>query len=88
MRLRQLTLAWLLALGLTANAQNEVQKVEQVTGNVELNDAVDLTITGTEPFATMASIDIKNPDAAVVFEKVQPSTVVSTCSVSHAMAWL
>lgn len=78
MRLRQLTLAWLLALGLTANAQNEVQKVEQVTGNVELNDAVDLTITGTEPFATMASIDIKNPDAAVVFEKVQPSTVVST----------
>lgn len=78
MRLRQLTLAWLMVLGLTAYAQNPVQKLEQVAGNVELTEAVDLTITGSEPFATMASIDIKEPNAAVVFEKIQPSTVVST----------
>lgn len=78
MRLKQLTMAWLIALGLTANAQNPVQKVEQVAGTVELAEAVDYTITGAEPFATMASIDIKNPNAAVVFEKVRPSTVVST----------
>ena len=78
MRLRQLTLAWLMALGLTAYAQNPVQKVAQVDGTVDLTNAVDYTITGEEPFATMGSIDIVNPDATVVFEKVQPSAVVST----------
>lgn len=82
MRLRQLTFAWLLMIGLAAYAQNfeqnTVQTVEQVTGSVTLTEAVDYTITSEdEPLTAMASIDIKNPNAAVVFENIGPAEVVS-----------
>lgn len=78
MKLKQLTFALLMTLGLAANAQNEVQKTEQVTGTVTLTEAVDYTITSSsEPFTTMASIDIQNLDATVVFENIRPSVVIS-----------
>lgn len=78
MKLKQLTLALLMAFGLAANAQNTIQKVEQVTGTVTLTEAIDYTITSSsEPFTTMASIDIQNTDATVVFENIRPSVVLS-----------
>ena len=77
MKLRQITFALLVALGLSANAQNIIQRVTQATGAITLTEAVDYTITSTSPFATGASIDIQNPDATVVFENVRPSEVIS-----------
>ena len=77
MKLRQLTFVLLMAFGLMTNAQNTVQTVAQVTGAITLTEAVDYTITGTSPFATGASIDIQNPDAAVVFENIRPSDVIA-----------
>lgn len=76
MNIRTFSVAMLLALGLTAYSQNPVETVEQAVGTVELNTAVDYTITSTKPFATSASIDIKNPDATVVFENIRPSDVI------------
>ena len=77
MKLRQITFALLVALGLSANAQNIIQRVTQATGAITLTEAVDYTITSTSPFATGASIDIQNPDATVVFENIRPSEVIS-----------
>ena len=78
MKLKRLTFVLLSAIALMANAQNAVQTVEQVTGTITLNDAVDYTITSSKtPFATGASIDIQNPDATVVFENIRPSVVIS-----------
>ena len=78
MKLKRLTFALMSAIALMANAQNAVQTVEQVTGTITLNDAVDYTITSSKtPFATGASIDIQNPDATVVFENIRPSVVIS-----------
>ena len=78
MKLRKLTFAWLIALGLSAYAQNTIKTVEQVVEAVTLTDAVDYTITSSStPFATAGSVDIQNPDAAVVFENIRPSVVIS-----------
>ena len=78
MKLRNLTFAWLIALGLSAYAQNTIKTVEQVAEAVTLTDAVDYTITSSStPFATAGSVDIQNPDAAVVFENIRPSVVIS-----------
>lgn len=78
MKLRNLTFAWLIALGLSAYAQNTIKTVEQVVEAVTLTDAVDYTITSSStPFATAGSVDIQNPDAAVVFENIRPSVVIS-----------
>ena len=78
MKLRKITFAWLLAIGLAAYAQNSIKTVEQVAEAVTLTDAVDYTITSSSsPFASAGSVDIQNPDAAVVFENVRPSVVIS-----------
>ena len=78
MKLKGLTFALLMAISLLANAQNEVKTVEQVADVVNLTEAVDYTITSSNtPFATTGSIDIQNPDAAVVFENIRPSVVIS-----------
>ena len=52
MKLRQLTLAWLMVLSLSAYAANEKQTVSQVTDAVQLTTDVDYIVTGTTPFAT------------------------------------
>jgi len=77
MKLKSITFALLMAIALIAKAQNTVQTVTQVTEAITLTDAVDYTITGTNPFATGGSIDIQNPDAAVVFENIRPSEVIN-----------
>ncbi len=79
MKLRKLTVATLLAFGLTANAQNTIQTVSQCAEAVSLTEAVDYVITDKQPFATSGSIDIQNEDAVVVFETLKPS---------KAKAWL
>lgn len=58
-------------------AANKQQTVSQVTSAVVLTEAVDYHITSKEPFATAGSIDIQNADAAVVFDNIKPSTVIS-----------
>ncbi len=58
-------------------AQNPVRTVAQVTSAVTLDEAVDYTVTGTTPFATAGSIDIANADAAVIFQNIKPSEVIS-----------
>ncbi|MBQ0023174.1 MAG: hypothetical protein KBT29_08040 [Prevotellaceae bacterium] len=73
---RKLTVAMLLAASLVANAQNTVKTVSQCTEAVNLTEAVDYIITGTQPFATAGSVDIKNDDAVVVFEGLKPSKAV------------
>ena len=79
MRLRQLTLALLLTLGLAANAANTKTTVEQVTSAVQLTTDVDYTITSTTPFTTAGSVDIQSTEHAVlIFEKIKPSKVLST----------
>ena len=58
-------------------AANKQQTVSQVSSAVVLTEAVDYHITSKEPFATAGSIDIQNADAAVVFDNIKPSTVIS-----------
>jgi len=78
MNLRNLTLALLLAVGLSASAANEKTTVSQVTDGVSLTTDVDYIITGTTPFTTAGSVDIKNTENAVlVFESVRPAAVKS-----------
>jgi hypothetical protein len=64
-------------------AQNSVQKVEQVSDGVVLEQAVDFTITGTTPFATAGSVNLINPDAVVIFEAVRPANVKKSAVLSH-----
>ena len=78
MKMKLLTSMLLMAVGLIAQAQNEIKTVEQVTEAITLTDAVDYTITSSNaPFATAGSIDIQNVDATVVFENIRPSVVIS-----------
>ena len=77
MNIRTLTFALLFGLALTVNAANKTQRVTQCATSVTLTEAVDYTITSTEPFSTAGTIDIANPDAAVIFENIRPSDVIS-----------
>lgn len=56
-------------------AANSKQSVSQVTDGVTLSTAVDYHITGTSPFTTSGSIDIKHEDAVVIFDNIHPSVV-------------
>lgn len=70
-----LFLGSLLSVGII-NA-NEVKKVDQVTTGVSVTTDVDFTITGTEPFASMASVDLTNTEHAVlIIQEIKPSTVI------------
>lgn len=76
MNIKHVSIAMLLALGLTANAANEIKTVSQVTDAIELKDNVDYIITGTDPFATTGSINITNTDhAVIILQDIRPSKV-------------
>ena len=77
MKLKNLTLALLFGFALSIHAANKTQRVTQCTTNVVLTEAIDYVITSTQPFSTAATIDIQNPDAAVVFDNIRPSEVIS-----------
>lgn len=76
--LRRTFMALALMTASAIYAANTTQTVSQVTSAVVLTEAVDYHITGTTPFATAGSIDIQNPDAAVIFDNIRPAKVVSS----------
>ncbi|MBQ6750903.1 MAG: hypothetical protein IJR02_09110 [Bacteroidaceae bacterium] len=79
MKLRQLTLAWLMVLTLSAYAANEKKTVSQVTDAVQLTTDVDYIVTGTTPFATTGSVDIANTEHAVlIISSIKPSKVLTS----------
>ena len=79
MKLRQLTLAWLMTLTLTAFAANTKTTVEQVTSAVQLTTDVDYIVTSTTPFTTAGSVDIQSTDHAVlILANIKPSKVLSS----------
>ena len=78
MKLKQLTFALFLCLGLTAQAANDKTTVEQVNDAVKLTTDVDYIVTGTTPFATTGSVDIANTEHAVlILAAIKPSKVIS-----------
>ena len=77
MRLKNIFLsALLLLLTLHAGAGNPIKSVLKVTEAISIDEALDYHITSTSPFATSGSIDLRNEDAAVVFESIRPSEVI------------
>lgn len=79
MKLKQLTFALLMALGLAANAANTKTTVTQVTDGVQLTTDVDYIITNATPFTTTGSVDIQNTEHAVlILSSVKPSKVISS----------
>ncbi|MCQ2095431.1 MAG: glycoside hydrolase family protein [Bacteroidaceae bacterium] len=58
-------------------AANSRKNVTQVTDGVVLSTAVDYHISGTTPFTTTGSIDIRHEDAVVIFDNIHPSVVRS-----------
>lgn len=77
MKLKQLTFALLMSLGLVANAANTKTTVTQVTEGVQLTTDVDYIVTGTEPFTTAGSVDIVSTDHAVlILSSIKPSVVL------------
>ncbi|MBR1666797.1 MAG: hypothetical protein IJ693_00815 [Bacteroidaceae bacterium] len=78
MKLKQLTLALLMSLGLAAQAANEKTTVEQVTNSVQLTTDVDYTVTSATPFTTTGSVNIVNTEHAVlILSSIKPSKVLS-----------
>ena len=77
MKIRQLTCALLLALGLAANAANTVTRVAQVGTEVTLADNVDYVITDAVPFAEEGRVNITNTEHAVlIIQSIRPSYVL------------
>ena len=77
MRIRRLTCALLLALGLAANAANTVTRVAQVGTEVTLADNVDYVITDAVPFAEEGRVNITNTEHAVlIIQSIRPSYVL------------
>lgn len=63
---------------LFTNSIGRMEKdIYQVHGSVELTDTVDLHIVSSKPFALVASVNIKNNAAWIIFDNVRPSTVIS-----------
>ena len=60
---------------------NEIGRKEkdiyQVNGSVEVSDTVDLHIVGSTPFASVASVNLKNKESWVIFDNVRPSEVIN-----------
>ena len=74
MKLRSFILSVLLGVSALSFADNETQTVAQVTAPVTLSGSVDYHISSATPFATTGSIDITNPEKAVViFDALLPS---------------
>lgn len=77
MRIRRLTCALLLALGLAANAANTVTRVAKVGTEVTLADNVDYVITDAVPFAEEGRVNITNTEHAVlIIQSIRPSYVL------------
>ena len=76
MRLKNILFVLAFFLALNASGANTKKTVDQVTEAVIVDDATDYHITSNNPFATSGSIDLRNEDAAVVFESVRPSVVI------------
>lgn len=77
MKIRQLTCALLLALGLTANAANSITKVDQVNSEVTLSENVDYVITNDVPFVGEGKVNFANTEHAVlIIQNIRPSVVI------------
>ena len=77
MKIKQLTCALLLAVGLVANAANEPNTVYQVTEEVTVSENVDYIIAHTTPFVGEGKVNITNTDhAVVIFQSIRPSLVI------------
>lgn len=77
MKIKQLTCALLLAVGLVANAANEPNTVYQVTDSVAVSEDVDYIIAHTTPFVGEGKVNITNTDhAVVIFQSIRPSLVI------------
>lgn len=74
--IRVAIISMFLCISLGLMAQNTVQKVANVTSNMELSTATDLVITATANAVT-GTINITNPDAVIIFENIKPSKVIS-----------
>ena len=78
MKIKQLTCALLLAMGLAANAANTVSTISQVTSEVTLDNNVDYVITSTTPFSENGKVNITNTEHAVlIIQSIRPSHVLS-----------
>lgn len=78
MKIKQLTCALLLAMGLVANAANEPNTVYQVTEEVTVSENVDYIIAHTTPFVGEGKVNITNTDhAVVIFQSIRPSHVLN-----------
>ena len=78
MKIKQLTCALLLAMGLAANAANTVTTISQVTSEVTLDNNVDYVITSTTPFSENGKVNITNTEHAVlIIQSIRPSHVLS-----------
>ena len=74
-----LTVALLFACSLSLRAGNTQTSVAKVSESVVLTDDVDYIITGSEPFASMGSVDIVNTEHAVlIFRSIKPSVVIKS----------
>lgn len=79
MNIKKLTLAFLSALTLTANAKNTKTTVTQVSDAVEITTDIDYVITDATPFTTTGSVNIENTEhAVIIIKKVKPSKVISS----------
>ena len=75
--MKKLTFLLMLFTCIIANATNTKTTVTQVTTAVNLTADEDYVITGTTPFATAGSIDIKNLEhGAVIISAIKPSNVI------------
>ncbi|MBQ8737411.1 MAG: hypothetical protein IJY78_06270, partial [Bacteroidaceae bacterium] len=74
-KLKNLAYALAFTTALNISAANDVKTINQVTAPVTITEAIDYHITDKSPFTSQGSIDIQNPDAAVVFVNIRPSVV-------------
>lgn len=74
-KLKNLVYALAFTAALNISAANDVKTINQVTAPVIITEAIDYHITDKSPFTSQGSIDIQNPDAAVVFVNIRPSVV-------------
>lgn len=76
---KALALCALSALPVFGLAANKKTTVEQVSGTVTLSEDIDYIVTGEEPFAAGAVIDITNTEnAVVILTQVKPSKALTS----------
>jgi len=76
--MRKLTFMLLLLVSIMANAANTKTTVAQVTSSVSVTADEDYVITGTTPFTSTGSVNIKNLEhGAVIISALKPSVVIN-----------